>query len=90
MAYKIAPICALVFSGIFVLWTFRIGKEDDKLLIKLVSIWIFGIFLAIFPGKSFFLIGAIIVFFSTILIFSGYALRSSEVSSPSPGSERRA
>ena len=68
MAYKIAAISALVFSGIFVLWTFRIGKEGNKPLIKLISIWIFGIFLAIFPGNSFFLVGAIIVIFSTILI----------------------
>lgn len=66
MAYKIAAICALVFSGIFVLLILRKAKECNIPLARSISIWIFGIFLAIFPGKGFFVLGIIVVVFSSI------------------------
>jgi hypothetical protein len=66
--YKIAAICSLVISGGFVIWTLRLGKEGIKPTIKLVSILIFGIFLAIFPGGVYLLFGVFIVLISLILI----------------------
>lgn len=72
--YKIASICMLAFSGIFMLWTFRLGKEGNMPLIKFLSIFIFGIFLTIFPGGSFVYIGIIVVFLSLILICYEVAL----------------
>lgn len=64
----------LVFSGIFMLWTFRLGKEGKMPLIKFLSILIFGIFLTIFQRGSFFFTGIIVVFVSLILVFYEVAL----------------
>ena len=73
-SYKIASICMLIISGVFMLWTFRLGKEGKLPLIKFLSILIFGIFVTVFPGGSFFFIGIIVIFWSLILIFYQVAL----------------
>jgi hypothetical protein len=74
VSYKIASFCMLVFSSIFMVWTFRLGKEGKLPLIKFSSMLIVGVFLVIFPGGSLFFIGMMVVFLSLILIFYEFAL----------------